>query len=96
MQNASPAETGNQVIDLLNQLETTANQLTRELHALGAVGIWEVVRRRAEKGAAIAMLDITNGNISEAALRLQVNRNTLGKRADYFGIDVEAIRGGAA
>lgn len=81
MQNA------HKIVDLLNTIQTAAQAATKELHAIGAVGIWETIRRRAEKGALVEMLDITNGNQSEAALKLGVNRNTLGKRADYFGID---------
>lgn len=81
MQNA------HKIVDLLNTIQTAAQAATKELHALGAVGIWETIRRRAEKGALVEMLDITNGNQSESALKLGVNRNTLGKRAEYFGID---------
>lgn len=72
---------------LLETIQTAAQSLTKEMHALGAVGIWETIRRRAERGALVEMLDITNGNMSEAALRLGVNRNTLANRADQFSVD---------
>ncbi len=95
MQTETPI-TGNQVLDLFNQLEATAHQLTQLLDGYGHVAIWETVRRRAEKGALTAMLELTNGNMSEAALRLGVNRNTLSQRAESFSVNLSAIRGGTA
>ena len=80
------------IIDLMAQIQAASEQLTAELNELGAVGIWHTVRSRAERGAIAKMLELTDGNITEAALRLDVNRNTLSKRAIEYHICPHAPR----
>lgn len=91
MQNAIPTH----VIEMGNQLEHVAYELACAMLSLDHhPSIWNTVSRRAEKGAARAILERANGNISLSALALGVNRNTLATRVTEFGIDIAAVRKG--
>ena len=73
-------------MDLMDALEAAAYEAAKDRieNPIGVGSLWHGIIAKAERGALKAALELCNGNATEAAVLLNVNRFTLRTRVERY------------
>ena len=73
-------------MDLMDALEAAAYEAAKDRieNPIGVGSLWHGIIAKAERGALKAALELCNGNQTEAAALLNVNRFTLHTRVERY------------